>query len=682
MRSCLLISFIVLFGSATNIYAQCSALGQNPSTAFPVCGIGTFQQTTVPICTSNSLFVPGCTNSDNANYANKNPFWYKFTCYQSGTLAFTITPNVLSDDYDWQLYDITGYNPDAVFSNQSLVIAGNWSGSSGTTGASSTGLAGIQCASNPSQNAPTFAALVNLVAGHDYLLLISHFTDTQSGYSLSFGGSASTASITDPSIPKMDNAVAPCDGSVVIINLNKKLKCSSISTGEFTISPALATVSSVTGNGCALGFDMSQLTLNLSTSLPPGNYWIRINRGSDGNTLLDYCDKSIPENDSVQLIVAPVFPTPMDSITKPACSPQTLELVFKKRIRCSSVASDGSDFIVRDLSGVVPVTVTAAAGGNCIDGLSSNIIVSLSAALQKKGTFEIRLQQGGDHNTIVDECGQETPAGQILNFEIKDTVNADFSSVIKLGCVLDTVAYAHNGLNEVNSWLWNFDNLYNSSLQNPAVAYNVFGNHNTVLIVSNGVCSDTLSKDIFLRNTLNAKFDATLLVCPNDPASFKDQSQEASPGNNIVTWSWNFANGNTSMLQNPPAQFYTYQAADYYAPVQLIVQDFLGCKDTALINLNILHNCYIAVPSAFTPNGDGLNDYLYPLNAYKAINLRFSIFNRLGQKIFDTQNWKIKWDGKFRGQDADPGTYVWMLDFFDTESNKRVFQKGYTVLIR
>ncbi|MES1223273.1 MAG: gliding motility-associated C-terminal domain-containing protein, partial [Bacteroidota bacterium] len=304
------------------------------------------------------------------------------------------------------------------------------------------------------------------------------------------------------------------------------------------------------------------------------------------------------------------------------------------------------------------------------------------APLQTKGTFQIRLQQGGDHNTILDECGQQTPAGQFLNFDIKDTVNANFTSIIKLGCTLDTVSYSHNGLNEVNSWLWDFDGLHSSTLQNPAVAYNMFGHHQTTLIVSNGVCSDTVSNDIFLKNTLKAKFDATQLVCPNDPASFKDQSIEASPGNTIVSWSWNFANGNTSILQNPPQQFYNYQAADYYAPVQLVVQDFLGCKDTALININILHNCYIAVPSAFTPNGDGLNDYLYPLNAYKAINLRFSIFNRFGQKVFETQDWKNRWNGKLHGQDADPGTYVWMLDFFDTETSKHVFQKGYTVLIR
>jgi len=96
----------------------------------------------------------------------------------------------------------------------------------------------------------------------------------------------------------------------------------------------------------------------------------------------------------------------------------------------------------------------------------------------------------------------------------------------------------------------------------------------------------------------------------------------------------------------------------------------------------VINNCFIAVPSAFTPNADGLNDFLYPLNAYKAADLSFSVYNRFGQRIFFTRDWTNKWDGTFRGQGADPGTYVWVLSYLNTDTNKRVDQKGTTVLIR
>ena len=96
----------------------------------------------------------------------------------------------------------------------------------------------------------------------------------------------------------------------------------------------------------------------------------------------------------------------------------------------------------------------------------------------------------------------------------------------------------------------------------------------------------------------------------------------------------------------------------------------------------MVYSCFIAVPSAFTPNGDGLNDYLYPLKAYKSTNLTFSIYNRFGQRVFYSTNWLSKWDGRYKGLAQDPGTYVWMLDYDNSESGKHVFQKGTTILIR
>ena len=88
------------------------------------------------------------------------------------------------------------------------------------------------------------------------------------------------------------------------------------------------------------------------------------------------------------------------------------------------------------------------------------------------------------------------------------------------------------------------------------------------------------------------------------------------------------------------------------------------------------------MPSAFTPNGDGLNDYLYPLNGYKAKNLEFKVFNRWGQMVFETTDWTIKWDGTVNGQKQNPGTYVWELQYTDGNTGKKVAQKGTVVLIR
>src|ERR1700754_4407923 len=101
MRQRLLILLLGTFLTAVvSPYAngQCS-LGQQPSTALHVCGTSVFKQATVPACGGNPIPVPGCTN---ASFEDINPYYYKFTCFSSGTLGFSITPNTSSDDYYWQ----------------------------------------------------------------------------------------------------------------------------------------------------------------------------------------------------------------------------------------------------------------------------------------------------------------------------------------------------------------------------------------------------------------------------------------------------------------------------------------------------------------------------------------------------------------------------------------------------
>ena len=129
--------------SFTGFTQNCSTLGQTPGTAFPVCGTADFKQQTVSACGGRLIPVPGC--NDGAQYSDINPYWYKFTCFASGTLGFTITPLTSSDDYDWQLFDITGRSPEDVYTNTALYITSNWSAVPGTTGTSSTAAATTNC---------------------------------------------------------------------------------------------------------------------------------------------------------------------------------------------------------------------------------------------------------------------------------------------------------------------------------------------------------------------------------------------------------------------------------------------------------------------------------------------------------------------------------------------------------
>ena len=652
-----LLSFYLFFLTGICGYAQiCTNLGQTPSTAFPACGTTTFQQNTVPICSTVDLYVPGCSGTGNANYQNKNPFWYKFTCYVSGTLGFLITPNNPGDDYDWQLYDITGHNPDDVFTNNSLVVTGNWAGTYGPTGASATGVTFIQCASNPLANppAPTFSAMPQLIIGHVYLLMISHFTNSQSGYALAFAGG--TAVITDPQTPHLLKAIPDCNGQVLTLKLNKKMKCSSLTAlgTEFSISPAVATVVSAVAANCTSGFDFDSVIINLSNPVSSGNYQLIINNGIDANTLSDNCGLLISQNEQVPFSYILPQPTPFDSIGRTGCSPDSVKIYFPKKVDCNTIAANGTDFSV---TGSSAVAVTGASG-NCINGQTDIITVKFAAPIYTKGNYLFTMKQGTDGNTVIDICGLPAPL-QTMGFTTADTVSALFNYTTVFGCLSNTITFSHNGAHDINKWNWIFNNTTAATTQSYVIAFPSISTNTAQLTVSNGVCSDSASTTITFNNLVKASFEMQDIICPEDPLLLKSTSTGI-----IDSWLWKYDILGSSNLQSPPPFFFPNDNKERHFTVKLIVSNnTLNCSDSAKKTIRVLNNCFIDVPTAFTPNNDGLNDFFSPHNALKADNLEFKVFNRWGQLIFATHNWMERWDGKIKGNKAEDGVYSYRVNY-------------------
>lgn len=667
--------FVTLFLSLfvnTAFGQACTTLGQTPSTAFPVCGDTEFEQSTVPICNGGGLFVPGCTGNDITEYESINPFWYKFTCFVSGTLGFTITPNDPADDYDWQLYDITGLDPDEVFTNRNIIVTGNWAGNPGPTGASASGVDFIQCASTFNGNEPRFAKMPNLIAGHDYLLLVSHFTQTQSGYSLSFGGG--TAVITDPTEPHLQKVSTSCDGAQITVTLNKKMNCSSLTaTGsEFSLSPALTTIVSAVATNCSSAFDFDEITLTLSAPLPSANYQLIINKGTDANTLLDNCDRAIPDGEQIAFSYIIPQPIPIDSVGQAGCAPDAIKLYFSKKIDCSTIAADGSNFLV---TGTTAVNVIGASG-DCTNGLSDIITVRFDSPIYTKGTYTVTPQLSVNGGAVMDECGeiiQPLP----VSFNTADTVSALFTFTTDLGCRQDTLTFVHDGAHDVTSWNWIFNNNIRAATPSHTIILPAASTNTVQLTVTNGVCSDTARSTVVLDNEVKVSFEMPDVICPEDPLIIENTSTGL-----IDTWSWSFEIG-SSQLQTPqPILFPTNNIESFYTIKLVATNNAIGCSDSMSKTLKVLDNCFIAVPTAFTPNGDGLNDFLSPNNALKADNLEFKVFNRWGQLVFSTRNWEEKWNGKIKGIEQSSGVYVWFLSYTHKDTGKKVFQKGTTTLIK
>jgi len=88
----------------------------------------------------------------------------------------------------------------------------------------------------------------------------------------------------------------------------------------------------------------------------------------------------------------------------------------------------------------------------------------------------------------------------------------------------------------------------------------------------------------------------------------------------------------------------------------------------------------IFVPNAFTPNGDGNNDVLYVRGRYITA-LEFKVFDRWGEKVFETTDQAFGWDATFNGKPVDPAVFVYWLKV-ECEGGQTYFKKGNVTVIR
>jgi gliding motility-associated-like protein len=208
-------------------------------------------------------------------------------------------------------------------------------------------------------------------------------------------------------------------------------------------------------------------------------------------------------------------------------------------------------------------------------------------------------------------------------------------------------------------WDWSFGDGGGSTSQDPLYQYGSAGTFTVSLIVtSDQGCIDSVSNVIEIYPGPSAAFS-------NNPefanvfqnVDFTDLSTSTFP---IVSWLWDFADGNSATDQNTSHSF--GEGGDY--DVMLIVEDENGCIDTAK---NVVH-IYLPplVPSGFSPNGDNNNDFLFVYGG-PFETLEFKVYNNWGEVIFESNDASIGWDGTYKNVAQPIGVYVWTVKATTTD---------------
>ncbi len=181
-----------------------------------------------------------------------------------------------------------------------------------------------------------------------------------------------------------------------------------------------------------------------------------------------------------------------------------------------------------------------------------------------------------------------------------------------------------------------------------------------VLIVSPQGCIDSKTFTNFL--TVHPLPTADFVWNPNPVKVFSTNvtMNNSSSGATAYNWFFEGASPSVSTLENPSVKYPEGVEGTY--PIMLVATTEFGCQDTVVKELVVLPDVLLYVPNTFTPDGDEFNQnwrvYTEGIDLY---NFSLTVYNRWGETVWQSNDASIAWDGTYKGQVVQEGTYTWVI---------------------
>lgn len=297
------------------------------------------------------------------------------------------------------------------------------------------------------------------------------------------------------------------------------------------------------------------------------------------------------------------------------------------------------------------------------DGDSSTAVIEVDHKYDKVGLYNAFLE-------VTDYLGcKDTFTKEIL---VDSVGSIAFETPTDVACAGEVIklfgSYSPVGINDA---VWDFgDGLQLLNQQNAEHSYERPGTYTVSFSADYRICPDTTYKiDVNITPFPIVDLGADTTICPNgQPVLLTPVVTGTQPE---ATYRWN------TPTKDSGATLLVYHPGTYS-----VTADINGCSTTD--SIRVFKKCYVDVPNVFTPNGDGTNDYFLPreLLSKGLSEFRMTLFNRWGVKVFETTSLTGRgWDGKFNGEDAPAGVYVYLIEakFINGDSEK---YQGNTTLLR
>jgi gliding motility-associated-like protein len=567
----------------------------------------------------------------------RNSVWYTFTVQGTGLFGFNITPNILADDYDWAIYNLTNSNCSAIYTNAALQVACNYSGTPGVTGCNLPVGSGIV-----GQNNPVFP----VVAGQTYVLVVSNFEtnpNNANGFTINLlpppvipvGGSATIIGDTTQARFTADTLIY-C-GRTIGVRFSERILRDSLNNQSFrVVSPTgvQLPVTNIACNNCVSNRG-TIFTITFLNNSSGQNYKLIL-----VDSIPDACG-NIAKLDTVEFDVLPRQITFV---------PQQTNICIGDNITIASTMFPAD-------------TYNHSWSGPQINGPSTNPSVFVSPQVSSFYRLQVTSLQG---------CiSRDSIEIKVFPLPLPGDVSPDQSNLC-FGDSLRLIVTSPSITIDSASSIWrslgpNEDILAVKQVSNDTTwVVPRLGNRLIRLqarIISRGGCanfSDTAR--IQVGKNMIPSFEADTLsgIVPFE-VGFADFSTSDFNRESDATRKWFVEN--TTLNPGVRVQFGDSTWAKYrfenFGKHRIILQlsDQLGCTKEVE---QIIDAKQFILPNVITPNEDGLNDRFVVLGRVSGLELK--IFNRWGRQVFSDMDYKNTFDGR----ELESGVYYFSLNDIQT----------------
>lgn len=330
-----------------------------------------------------------------------------------------------------------------------------------------------------------------------------------------------------------------------------------------------------------------------------------------------------------------------------------LDFISNKLPPCTNLSYSFTNTSVPTRGLFNPNTFTWDFGDNSAEvtqGQSPPVIHSYAGP----GTYIVKL-------AINDTTFCNSPTDTVKTVRLSPQVKAQFETPSR-GCVPYNAVFVNNSLGGLN-FFWDFGDGTTSTDDNPAHLYNNVGTYLVKLTAFDSTSCNKEDSSTFAITVSPIPF-AAFTYNPNPPqenifTNFVNESIGATK------YTWNFGDGDTSAEVNPS---HIFPATAVYR-VCLNAANDAGCSDDTCMNVRSIIKPLVDVPSAFTPGRFGVNG-LIKVEGFGIAEMHWSIYNRWGQKVYETNNRKSAWDGTFNGKMQPLDVYAYTLDVTFSDGTK------------